>query len=76
MNPIVLTFELGGMVRSFYSELIDLSELGPLHVERASSIEFNEKKQKWEVREPNRKVLFSHKSRAICLVWEHQHFNR
>jgi hypothetical protein len=76
MNPIVLTFEPVGMVRGLYSELIDLSELGPLQVVRASSLEFNQKKQKWEVKEPNGKTLFSHKSRAVCLAWEHDHFNR
>ena len=75
MNPVVLTFEPGGVVRSLYSELIDLTELGPLRVERASSLEFNQKKQKWEVREPDGKLLFSHTSRAICLAWEHHHFN-
>ena len=28
-----------------------------------------------EVRDPNNALLFTNKSRAVCLAWEQQHFN-
>jgi hypothetical protein len=76
MNTAVITFALDGTVHCLYSELIDLTDLGPLEVQRASNVEFKSTKQRWEVRGRNKRLLFSHRSRAICLAWEHQHFNR
>jgi len=46
-----------------------------LEVRRATTIEFNPEKQQWEVRDPNNALLFTNKSRAVCLAWEQQHFN-
>jgi len=75
MNTLVLTFDETGTGRCLYSELIDLGAIGLLEIQRASSIEFNQKLQRWEVRRPNGRLLFSHHSRAICVAWEHHHFN-
>ena len=76
MNALVLKFDSSGTGHCLYSELIDLTRLGSLAVSRASNIEFNPAKQRWEVRGRRGRVLHSHRSRAICLVWEQQHFNR
>jgi hypothetical protein len=77
MNPLVLRFDPSGLGHCLYSELIDLASIGPLELARASAIEFNQEGQKWEVREANGggALLYSNKSRAVCLAWEQQHFN-
>jgi len=75
MNTLVLTVHNNGEAGCLYSELIDLSSIGSLEVSRASNIEFNQPKQKWEVCVDG-KVLFEHSSRALCHAWEIQHFNR
>lgn len=70
---LVLTIK-NGEAGCLYSELIDLTSLGKLKVNRASNIKFNQQKQEWEVIVEG-KVLFSNNSRAVCLTWEIQHFN-
>ena len=75
MNTLVLTFDDTGIGRCLYSELIDLAAIGLLEIQRASLVEFNEKTQRWEVRQPNGRLLFSHRSRAVCLAWEHHTLN-
>ncbi len=75
MNPAVLTFDSSGEGRCLYTELIDLASIGSLEITRATSIEFNNTTQQWEVRQDGT-VIFKNCSRAICLAWEHQHFNR
>jgi len=75
MNPLIITFNSTGIAQCLYSELIDLSVLGPLALTRISTVEFNPQQQHWEVRQPDGMLLFSHKSRALCLAWEHQHFS-
>ena len=72
---MVLSFNRKGMGSCLYSELIDLSSIGPLKIRRATTIEFNHKSQEWQVRRKG-KTLFSHQSRAVCLNWEQQTFNR
>ena len=76
MNPAVLTFSPTGVGLCLYTELIDLHAIGSLSITRATSIEFNASQQHWEVKDTNHKLLFAHASRTLCLVWEHQHFNR
>ena len=76
MNELVLTFDSAGRGHCLYSELIDLTLLGPLDVKRASNIEFNPSRQKWEVRNPSGRLLYSHRSRATCLAWERHFFNQ
>jgi len=75
MNPVVLRFDPNGIGHCLYTELLDLTAIGPLKITLASFIEFNERTQQWEVQQ-KRKVLFTHRSRAVCLAWERQHFNR
>ena len=75
MSTIVLKFNPSGLGECLYTELIDLSSIGSLEVRRASIIEFNPDKQQWDVRNPNNALLFTNKSRAVCLAWEQQHFN-
>ena len=74
MNTLVLTVRPDGEAGCLYSELIDLTSLGRLEVNRASTIEFNQARQEWQV-EANGEVLFSNPSRALCQAWEIQHFN-
>jgi hypothetical protein len=76
MNATVITFATDGSAHCLYSEMIDLSRLGRLNVARASNVEFNIAKQRWEVRSRTGRLLYSHRFRAVCLAWEQQHFNR
>ena len=76
MNTLVLKFDATGAGHCLYSELIDLTALGPLAVQRASNVEFNPANQQWEVHGPSGQLLHAHRSRAVCLAWEQQHFNQ
>lgn len=76
MNTPVLKFDPTGNGHCLFTEAIDLSSLGALEIARASSIEFNNQSQQWEVKSPEGERLFSHPSRQACLDWEHQYFNR
>lgn len=69
-----ITFRPDGTVRCLYSELIDLQQLGRLKIQRASSIEFDENQQRWQVR-INNLVAFSSPSRQECLEWEQTNLN-
>jgi len=70
MNTI-LTISTHGTVSCLYTELIDLSSLGKLEIQRASHIEFNNFTQQWEVKNLHNRVLFFAHSRQTCLDWEH-----
>lgn len=72
----VLTFTPDGTGHGLYTEAIELSAIGPLSIERATTIEFNEQNQQWEVRSTSGDLLYSDVSRVTCLAWEHQHFNK
>lgn len=72
---LVLSFAPDGSGRCLYSELIDLKQIGPLRITRASQIEFNNEKQRWEVLNLKGRVLFFSRSRAVCLAWEQKHLN-
>ena len=73
---ITISFTPDGIGRGFYTEEIDLTAVGPLTVERATSVEFNHAAQQWEVRDLSGQLLHQHPSRAECLAWEQQHFNQ
>ena len=75
MNTAVVTFGTSGKASCLFTELIDLQSIGSLEIIRATTIEFNNTAQFWEVRQ-NGAVMFQNRSRAICLAWEHQQFNR
>ena len=78
-----ITFTADGSAKTLWTDALPLAELGTLEVNRASTIEFNPIKQKWEVRlirhphlPPSEPPVFSHKSRSRCITWEHKHFNQ
>lgn len=69
-----IVFTRAGTASCLYTELIPLHRLGRLACQRASTIEFDEKTQRWAVRRPGRRrVLFSDRSRQACLEWEQRH---
>ena len=72
----VLTFTPDGTGHGLYTEVVDLSAIGPLAIERASTIEFNPQTQHWEVHGTKGDLLYSNASRANCLAWEQQYFNQ
>ena len=76
MITSVIRFNEDGAGHCLYTEAIDLSSIGELEVQRASTIEFNAANQSWEVRRPTGECLFSHRMRSVCLAWELQYFNR
>ena len=73
--PHVLTFTANGEGHGLYTEAIELGAIGRLTLRRATTIEFNEAVQKWEVRDAGGALLHTHPSREECLAWEHRHFN-
>jgi hypothetical protein len=77
----------GRTATGLYTDGFDLRELGPLTVERASTITFHSSKQLWQVHEElpawQRKssefhatLLFENPSRERCLDWEREHFTQ
>jgi hypothetical protein len=75
MTKFNMTFDTAGTGRGFYTEAIELNQIGVLEITRASTIEFNTAKQQWEVKTNEGEVLFENPSRQACLLWEQQHFN-
>ena len=73
MNSLVLRIDPSAQVHCFYTEAIDLAQIGRLEVHRASTVEFNDNNQQWEVRDPAGLLLYSQSSRATCLAWEQEH---
>lgn len=67
---MTLTIEPDGTIKGLYTEDIDLSTLGTLHIERATNVEFDEAGQEWVVFDIQRRPLFRNSSRQICLQWE------
>ena len=75
-----ITFHEDGTATALHTDAIPLQSLGALKVSRASTIEFNEADQLWEVRIENKiggsnAVYFRDASREVCLSWEHSYFN-
>jgi hypothetical protein len=70
-----LTFDAQGTVRGLYTEAIDLHRIGLLHIERATSIEFDNDRQAWRVRDTTGFPLFSAPTREQCLDWERLHLD-
>jgi len=76
LQTLTCAIDEQGTLRCLYSEVIDLSELGRLRIERASHIEFDEVDQQWQVRLPDGKHVYSNSSREACLDWERRFFNQ
>jgi hypothetical protein len=49
MREHLLVIKPDGTVHTLYTDIIDLRELGPLDVQRASNVEWNEKHKGWIV---------------------------
>ena len=75
MTLFTVTFASNGIGNCLYTEQIDLSTLGTLEISRATTIEFNQPQQLWEVRNNKGELIYQHASRNTCLLWEQQHFN-
>jgi hypothetical protein len=76
MNTPVLQFDKTGTGRCLHTEAIDLSTLGALEITRASTIEFDNQTQQWQLRSVEGILLFGDPSRQSCLDWEHQYFSQ
>ena len=75
MKTVNLSFDTTGNGSCFYTEAIDLQSIGALEISRATTIEFNQNTQHWEVKDNDGVLLYSNPSRQMCLMWEQQHFN-
>jgi hypothetical protein len=72
---MTISFHADGSATALWREHIDLAQLGRLEMSRATTIDFNQAEQVWQVRTPDgRTVLFSSTSRNACLAWEDTHF--
>lgn len=69
---ICIQFATDGTGRAVYTEELPLAELGSLSMTRASSVEYNETTQQWDVRLTSNpdQVAYSDKSRNECIKWE------
>ena len=72
---VSLTFTPDGKGHGLYTEIIDLSQIGQLAIERASTIEYDNSTQCWRVSDTDGVVLFSNPSRQQCLDWERNYFD-
>jgi len=73
MNTVSLRFLPNGTCRCLYNEVIDLSCLGRLTVNRATVIEFDNPTQSWQVADLSGFCLYSSTSREDCLCWEQKY---
>jgi hypothetical protein len=62
-----------GTCQGLYTEAIELSSLGRLRIERASSIEFDNPGQLWRVFDRKGRGVFASPSRTECLRWEQEY---
>jgi len=65
-----------GKVECLYTEAVDLSALGPLTVNRATDIAFDNEAGQWRVRDMSGRTLFSSCSRETCLLRERDYLER
>ncbi len=65
-----ISFNLDGTAQCLWTEALPLHELGRLEITKASTIEFNNLTQHWQVKDRKGKVRFISGSRSACLEWE------
>jgi hypothetical protein len=79
MEIPIPTIEIGtdGNIRTLYTDEIELYDLGIVcNVRRASTVEFNEDRQEWEVRKAdNGRVVHRNKNREAAIAWEIKAFS-
>lgn len=84
MSEIVISFNADGTAEALHTDEFPLAALGRLSMERASTVEFNEVSQWWEVRlvalpgddvKFLGPVVYSNPSRANCIQWERDVIN-
>lgn len=75
MNMETIIINAEGKVRCLWTEAVPLHGLGPLHIQRAYSVEFDNRAQAWRVFDEEGDCLFCSPSRDTCLAWERQHLN-
>ena len=68
-----ISFQPDGTALCLWTEALPLHELGRVEITRATTIEFHNGQQLWEVRDPQGVLLYSAPSRNACLTWEHDH---
>jgi hypothetical protein len=67
----VIVVKRGGLIRTLYTEKVNLHALGILQVERASNVEYDNEKQGWTVTLANGvEIPVVFKSRALALESE------
>jgi hypothetical protein len=64
-----------GVCRSLWTDLIDLTEIGTCHVERASNVEFNNETQMWEARLLDGTLIGQDRSRSGAIQQEIDYLN-
>jgi hypothetical protein len=74
MNTATLFVLPNGTIQGLYTEVIDLATLGALHIERATSVEFDNIAQRWRVLNRAGQCLYDSPSREECLRFEHEFF--
>jgi hypothetical protein len=76
MTPeLVVLIDRNGTARCLWSEAVPLHELGPLDIQRACSVEFDNHVQAWRVFDAMGDCLYCSPSRETCLTWERKHLN-
>ena len=70
-RSIVINIAESGAISCLWTEVLPLNEIGTLHVQRASNVEFNPTTQMWEVSLcGSDRVDYTNPSRAVCIAWE------
>jgi len=65
-----------GKVECLYTEAVDLSTLGPLTVNRATDIAYDNEAGQWRVRDMSGKAVYGNCSREACLAWERSYLEQ
>jgi hypothetical protein len=75
MKPVELFIGTNGDVHCLHADVVHELDLGKPTIERASTIEFSNENQRWEVAIDGTMVHHA-PTRQQCLDWEHETLNR